>query len=434
MKTKILSGLLTAALGLTAQAAHSANITVDAGGNCTLAEAITSANNDSATGNGCVDGSGADTITLQTNVTLAAALPDISSAITIEGGGKTINGNGGNFSVLKIVSGGTLTLNNATITGGHPLADSGGGIYADTGSTVILNSCTVSGNTAGGSMGGGIFAAGTTSVTLNNSTVSGNACNMSGGGIGAVFAGALVTLNSSTVSANTANGIGIGGGIFVTENGASVTLRSSIVSNNNAVAGNEVYTANSGVVTADSYNVFGHSGESDVQAYGTNGVSFTPGATDVNATSNGSAPAALSAILSPLADNGGPTQTHALPSGSPAVNLDATCGTGLIEDQRGIARPATGCDAGAYEYVAPTGVNDIDDDFILDLADNCMTVYNPDQQDTDGDRIGDACDNCPQAANFNQQDSNADGKGDVCCQSSSVPSSTRLAPVYKLLL
>ena len=345
------SWLLAAALGLTAQAAHSASITVDAGGNCTLGEAITSANNDSATGNGCVDGSGSDIITLQTNVTLAAALPDISSAITIEGGGKTINGNGGNFSVLKIVSGGNLTLNNATITGGHPLADNGGGIYANTGSTVILNSCTVSGNTAD-SMGGGIFAAGTTSVTLNNSTVSGNTC-ISGGGIGAGGAGATVILNNSTVSGNSSTGIVFGGGgICVIENGASVTLRSSIVSNNNAVAGNEVYTANSGTVIAASYNVFGHSGETDAQAYGTNGVSFAPGSTDVNATSNGTNTPIASILNTSLAANGGPTQTHALVAGSPAVDLGAAaCPDNLLVDQRGYTRPINfKCDAGAVEY------------------------------------------------------------------------------------
>ena len=76
-------------------AAPNAAITVD-GVSCTLAEAITSANNDNAGGNGCTDGSGADTITLNTDVTLTATdnstydptgLPVVTSAITIEGGG-----------------------------------------------------------------------------------------------------------------------------------------------------------------------------------------------------------------------------------------------------------------------------------------------------------------------------------------------------------
>jgi hypothetical protein len=53
------------------QAAQAADITVDEI-NCTLSEAIESANNDSAAGNGCTDGSGEDIITLAANVTLAA--------------------------------------------------------------------------------------------------------------------------------------------------------------------------------------------------------------------------------------------------------------------------------------------------------------------------------------------------------------------------
>ena len=99
---------------------------------------------------------------------------------------------------------------------------------------------------------------------------------------------------------------------------------------------------------------------------------------------------------------------------------------------------ANGTKASVMKFVSnPTGVNDIDDDLILDLADNCMTVYNPDQQDTDGDGVGDACDNCPQAANRNQQDSNADGTGDVCSQSAEAGGSVNsafLVPVYELLL
>ena len=63
-------------------------------------------------------------------------------------------------------------------------------------------------------------------------------------------------------------------------------------------------------------------------------------------------PTALSAILSPLANNGGPTRTHALVPGSPALDLDATCRPDLTTDQRGYPRPetvGTGCDAGAFE-------------------------------------------------------------------------------------
>ena len=441
-----------------------ASITVDAGGICTLADAITAANTDAPAG-GCPAGSGADTITLAKDVVLAAALPDITSAVTIEADGHKIDGNGGFFSVLKIsTASGNLTLNKATVTGGNTMMF-GGGIHAGPSAKVTLINCTISGNSASGSAGtgGGISAAASSAVTLHNCTVSGNSAS-SGGGIAAFGMDAAVTLHNCTVSGNSASS---GGGVSVT-GGAAATLRSSLISGNAADAGRELINENS-TVNATSSNLFGHSGETSTQAFS----GFTPGASDVVATSDGSAAATLSAILSPLADNSGSTQTHALPAASPAVNLDATCGTGLPTDQRGTARPTTDCDAGAYEYVAPTGVNDIDDDFILDLHDNCPYIYNPEQTDTDGDGVGDACDNsplianpdqkdtdgdgigdasdpdddndsvldtadnCPQAVNANQKDSNGDGKGDVCSQTAGTDgggNSAFLAPLYELLL
>jgi hypothetical protein len=179
-------------LALAGSTAQAANITVDET-TCTLAEAITSANNDSAAGNGCVNGSGTDTITLQQDVLLAAALPNIISTVIIQGGGHKIDGqnNSAVGSVLKIsTASGNLTLNQATVTGGN--ASSGGGIYASS-STVTLNDCTVSGNTASSSTssprsGGGIFADSAT-VTLTNSTVIGNgAAGVFGGEGGAIVA------------------------------------------------------------------------------------------------------------------------------------------------------------------------------------------------------------------------------------------------------
>ncbi|MCW5198479.1 hypothetical protein VU06_01870 [Desulfobulbus sp. F3] len=77
---------------------------------------ITTANNDTTTG-GCTAGSGADTIILQQDVLLIAALPEITSEVIIEGQGHKIDGNNGYFPVLRILSGGNLTLNKATITG-----------------------------------------------------------------------------------------------------------------------------------------------------------------------------------------------------------------------------------------------------------------------------------------------------------------------------
>ena len=97
-----------------------------------------------------------------------------------------------------------------------------------------------------------------------------------------------------------------------------------------------------------------------------------------------------------------------------------------------------GSDSGsAYVFgsAIPTGENDIDDDIIPDVVDNCMEVYNPYQEDSDGDGVGDACDNCPQAVNADQKDADKDGTGDSCCGgAASVTGSVNMVPIYKLLL
>jgi hypothetical protein len=112
----------------------------------------------------------------------------------------------------------------------------------------------------------------------------------------------------------------------------------------------------------------GHDLLDDAQAF----WDFTPGASDLTLTSDGADPTALAAIRGPLADNGGPTSTHALAAGSPAIDFApsadcaaATAVAGL--DQRGEPRgadiPGTGnaggpnlCDAGAYEAQPPAPV------------------------------------------------------------------------------
>jgi predicted outer membrane repeat protein len=427
--TAALTLALSASIG-SSQSAQAADITVD-GTNCTLAEAITSANDDNAAGNGCVDGSGADTITLQTDVSLTAQLPGVTSNITIAGDGHTVNGNN-NAAVSSVfwnyhgdltindttVSGGntslrgggvcnyygTLVLNGSTITGNaseepgggiynyqgdvtvnestvsnNSSEDRGGGIACYDGGNVTVIGSTVSGNLADG--GGGIYnyecsltvtsstVSGNTAtsraggiynradgnsatVVLTNSTVSGNAAELGVGGINNAASGttgvAAATLNNTTVTGNSTNGIGGGVYNYAGYGSATIDLNNSLVSGNTAESGAEVqnysYYGGSATVTADNHNLFAHSGETDAEAF--NG--FAPGATDINASSDG-ASAALPAILNPaLVDNGGNTMTHALVADSPALDLDLN-GT-LAVDQRGVARPVgSGWDAGSFE-------------------------------------------------------------------------------------
>jgi hypothetical protein len=57
---------------------------------------------------------------------------------------------------------------------------------------------------------------------------------------------------------------------------------------------------------------------------------------------------------------------------------------------------------------------DNDGDSALNGVDNCLLIYNPDQEDTDWDGLGDSCDNCIQIINPDQGDVDGDGIGDMC--------------------
>jgi hypothetical protein len=279
----------------------------------------------------------------------------------------TVSGNSAGYGG-GIANGGMLTLNNSTVSGNSAIT--GGGILAA--ATVTLNNSTVSGNSAGygsgiansgvltlnnttvsgnsaANFGGGIFSNTVSPVTLNNTTVSGNSAAGSGGGLYNSFQSTgLLTLNYSTVTNNTSDsdsdGSGDGGGMY---SGSTATLQSSIVAGNKKGASglSDVTADCAGAVTSQGYNLTGS---------GT-GCSLS-GAGDVTA-----APAnVFTDVLGVLADNGGPTQTHALifSPGNPA--LDAilsganSCGFMPFDlDQRGVARPqGSACDIGAFEFEA----------------------------------------------------------------------------------
>ncbi len=403
--------LLAALFALAPGWTQAAEITVDADGVCTLADAIRSANRNQDL-NGCVgeeEPYGDDIIILETDVELESGHAErppimsyyetstgdcnVSGSVTIEGQGYTIDGKDGDGYVLKVSRsmyeeleeyecnyGGVLTVNNAMITGGNHAASStdanmpgnGGGLVNAYSGELTLNNVTVNGNTAAGD-GGGIFSCPNCQLTLNNSTISGNSTVGDGGGVYMDIypAAGNSTLNHVTITGNIAEGLG--GGIYMSKYpmGGTVALKSSVVISNTVLTsdgGNEIFC--SGSFTSDSdFNLFGHSGENNADAF----TGFTPGSSDITATSDGTEPTVLSDILSPLADNGGPTKTHALVAGSPAIDLDADCSTELTTDQRGYPRPETesaGCDAGSFEYSNNCTSNIIvDADGVCTLAD-----------------------------------------------------------------
>jgi hypothetical protein len=269
--------------------------------------------------------------------------------------------------------GGTLTLTNSTVSGNS--APTGGGIYNRYGIATLTNS-VVSGNstTSAYAGGGGIVSTGSAAtMTLTDSTVSGNSTTGygSGGGIYNRYYSTMI-LNSSTVSNNSAN---YGGGIYNKGDSANLTLTNSTVSGNSTTTG---YALGGGI-----YNRSGETTliNSTVAANAANGgaianrdgtVTLTGSllansAMGVNCWLNpsldpitdggnnladddtcGTIPDNLAGLDPNLADNGGYTLTHALLSGSSAIDAAGDCG--LVVDQRGAGR-ITPCDSGAFEAI-----------------------------------------------------------------------------------
>jgi len=216
---------------------------------------------------------------------------------------------------------GALFLTNTTVSENTAKTGGGGIQNSNVGSTLTLTNSTVSGNTA--NIAGGIINHGT--MELTNSTVSGNtATTTNGGGIGN---GGTIELTNSTVSGNTA---AQNGGGIINPSGATIKLRNTIIARNTATTGPDAQ----GAFTSEGNNLIGDS---------TGATGFV--ASDLLNTNP---------LLGPLQDNGGPTRTHALLPGSPAVDAanNTTCPS---RDQRGVLRTdgdkngTVVCDIGAFE-------------------------------------------------------------------------------------
>jgi hypothetical protein len=209
-----------------------------------------------------------------------------------------------------------LTLTDVAISGNR--AAHGGGIDNESGSTLTVEGVTLNGNSADLAGGGMQNIATPAGATLTNATVS---ANLAGTGAGIHNEGEL-TLTSVTMSGNTLDDIG------------ERTIRDTIVAGS---AANTNCTGSGTTLTED------HNLDSG------NTCGFGD-ATDLTATDPS---------LGPLQDNGGPTQTHALLSGSPAIDAgDPACPPPAM-DQRGTSRPQPAggrCDIGAYEFVPGTAM------------------------------------------------------------------------------
>lgn len=256
---------------------------------------------------------------------------------------------------------GSVTIVDSTISA-NSSTSIGGGIAIINGYSDVIAGSTISGNTATGDGGGMYFwglTMGENHLALENVTLSGNQADGHGGGlVVASGAGSEVALYNVTITDNTAdlnhNDDGDGGGIY-NNNGARVLMQNSILAANvDATTSGSNVPDCSGALDSGDYNLIG----------AVDGTCTITGATIGNQVGTILSP--LDPMIGGLAENGGPTDTHALLTSSPAIDAGnpAGCtalgGTPLLEDQRGWPRPIDGdfdstatCDIGAFESVRP---------------------------------------------------------------------------------
>ncbi|MEM7584753.1 MAG: DUF11 domain-containing protein, partial [Acidobacteriota bacterium] len=354
-------------------------------GVCTLREALTNANaNGETTGGDCTAGTGDDTVMLPAGVyslTIAGTDDDGNLSgdldvtdpfgLAILGGDTrtTILDGGALDRVIDVHGRAGLSLEGVTVRNGSvppapttrsttrnnvprkALGDVGGGIRSS--GSLELIEVRVSGNASPGDGGGLAVTGGTAAIrrSLFDDNQAHTAAGATGGGIAIGALAGAVTIEQTTLSGNTTEA-SAGGAlshagdqpatlsyVTVTTNSSGVDLAGSgtLVLESSIVTGNGVDC--SGGVTSDDYNVVGSGGDAAGCPLATNDLvaSGAPGS-----------------VVDPLADNSGPTDTHGVFFGSPAIDRVPLsvkgCGTTQDVDQRGMPRPDSGsCEAGAYE-------------------------------------------------------------------------------------
>jgi len=221
----------------------------------------------------------------------------------------------------SLVSGNRAVIDPGSSYGSY---DTGGGLFTDNGASIDRS--TIVGNYTDGT-GGGITSHG--SLLVTNSTLSGNtAKDKSGGGL-FLRTGDVSVVRNSTITLNVAP---IGGGTYVSGTATSLHLESTIVSGNSSASAADIGS------------------RAPVTVIGANNLIVAAGAeVTLPADTLRNDP-----HLKPLANNGGPTPTHALPPGSPAIDHGNNAAS-LDTDQRGSGFPRSiggAPDIGAFEAAA----------------------------------------------------------------------------------
>ncbi len=345
-------------------------------------------------------GNGASALTIQNTAALSTTSRIFNitnftvnlSGMTLSGGNLTGNGgainNTGTLTITNclirenrasatggaIRSTNNLTINNSVIRDNASTASTSGGI-SFAGANITVNNTTVSNNTSFGN-GGGLNISASASATISNSTINNNAAGASSGG----FFTNRGTITNTTIRGNAANGALAtdgGGGVRIQAGANSVSFVSCTITNNtapNSTSGarsgiwhetgtlnlsNSIVAANvaqdiqrdgTGVIVSNGFNLIGEN-----TSVTTEFPAGLPSGTDYVGTDA----MPLDPMISALASNGGATQTHALLTGSTAI--DKGTAAGLVVDQRGYGRTndlpgvpnsptGDGTDIGAFEF------------------------------------------------------------------------------------
>ncbi len=306
-----------------------------------------------------VDASAAAPVTISGNdasrvLQVAAGAAVTMNDLVIRDGVAAPQGGGilnyGDLSLERVV----VTDNTENSAAPANFANGGGGIYNGDGAALSLTDSTVSNNSSVNQPGGGVFGFFNSTVTVDRSTISGNVSGDVAGGLRTL---GDATLENSTISGNTSTAWH-GGAWFATD--GTVAIVNSTITGNNAPGGTAgglmVATFGAPVAVSVANSILADNGSYNCQVEGDPAVAvltslggnvMTDGS--CNPTPADQVVAAGAAGIGLLADNGGPTLTHALEAGSPAIDAadDAQC---PAVDQRGVTRPqGASCDAGSYE-------------------------------------------------------------------------------------
>jgi YD repeat-containing protein len=225
----------------------------------------------------------------------------------------------GELGIHDIASTDNLSVKDCTITG-----NTEGGIVSGAGTT-YLGYTTLWGNQSGDN-GGGISSGG--SLTVKDCTITGNTASNDGGGI---YNSGTAAITDSTISGNSAK---YGGGVY-----GPVTLYGSIVAGN-IISGSAVPSdLLSGTADTGTHTLIGD---------GSGGLSSATSSHNILGTTD----SPINPLLAPLGnyDDAGTSspETMALLPGSPAIGAGASFG-GITKDERGVTRPSSGIDIGAYQ-------------------------------------------------------------------------------------